>query len=1255
MEQTLVPQVKLGIRHKSEAVRHEFLAVLQSLVVNCKNHPMFDGLVDLCDKDPEADFFENIRHIQIHKRSRALRRMYKHLKDHKFRASVHMSYVVPLIYTFVTDPSYSKHANVQDAAIDLLGAVCRQLPWPHYLQMLRFYLKLLTRKIDQQRQIIRIIVALLDSFHFDLRNSTFKVRAAPKVLQHSKKDDDSNTESKEKVPEITDQDKESQKPEETIDESMQEGEKDGEEFPLENVAGEEVMEVEDENESNDNGKVICSEVAATRIHKMVSLSLIPQLHRVITQRTKSDDEHKLVKSKYPEDEEILRVPIALALIKLLQSLPQGTLEHTLPGILLKICNFLRSRSRDVRTTARETLEKVALSLGCRYIPFIIKEMRAVLTRGYQLHVLSFTVHHLLKSLAEVLQPGDLDPALSSIQDVFYAELFGHVAEEKEVEAIKAKYFEAKFIKGYDAYGILARCVSADQLDRLILPVRKVLETTYSQRVANKAETLLYKVAVGLSGNPSIPLDAMMVFIHSLTTTLVEQTTLGQDSKNEGKPEVALQPGPLKKMPESCLLLEAATPRGGTKPKANKKTNVHLLIEFGLQLLFTWLKKESLNATEHLHLQMLDPFVPTMKHLLTDVHVKTSANAMRCLSWLLHFPLPSLKKNIKQIAEGMFVVLQNYAGASTAKGGNQELITMCFKAVTTLVRDVPYHQITEQQLQVLLTYCEEDLYSHARQSTAFSLVKAILSRKLDTPQLHQVMDRLFDMSITASAPNVRLQSRQVLLHYLMNYPLGKNLKKNLQFYIDHLEYEMDDGRRSAVEMMISMFTAFPTKILNNHCPRFFTALAMASFNDSDITCRKLISVALKSLIGKVDLKRRKALFASVVTWMKSDDLRVRAMGCQVCGIFVEVEGGKFQFYVAEVLPLLQQQMEPGRYHVDEEAEIEDPSKTEQKDICLLAVLNLALKVLRELGVVREAKFSEELEQIWSHVSSHLLYPHIQVRLAASQLLGMMLSAWEPAQVMQQHQQQQQKKQPPIENGSLEMLTETALTKEMKKPTEGQCILTVNPSKAIKSFASSVCQQLKSPSLDDALATQAVKILLYLARLAEALEDPANLTWLAKRVIKEANMEVVNNVKLTIRRNHLFKWVAAVGVSLKPSSVELVLPIVLPAVQRELADQAQDQELKNLAQEVTDLLKKQVGIDVFTSAFASTQKKRFEKREVRKRHLAEEAVTNPEITARKKIRHNLKKRETRKRKLAEKKPHKRVKKNKLSILNIKVDED
>jgi len=53
---------------------------------------------------------------------------------------------------------------------------------------------------------------------------------------------------------------------------------------------------------------------------------------LLWRQTKSDDEHKMAKtSKYAEDDEILRVPIALAMVKLLQSLPKTTLQRNLPG------------------------------------------------------------------------------------------------------------------------------------------------------------------------------------------------------------------------------------------------------------------------------------------------------------------------------------------------------------------------------------------------------------------------------------------------------------------------------------------------------------------------------------------------------------------------------------------------------------------------------------------------------------------------------------------------------------------------------------------------------------------------------------------------------------------------------------------------------------------------------------------------------------------------------------------------------------
>lgn len=46
-------------------------------------------------------------------------------------------------------------------------------------------------------------------------------------------------------------------------------------------------------------------------------------------------------------------------------------------------------------------------------------------------------------------------------------------------------------------------------------------------------------------------------------------------------------------------------------------------------------------------------------------------------------------------------------------------------------------------------------------------------------------------------------------------------------------------------------------------------------------------------------------------------------------------------------------------------------------------------------------------------------------------------------------------------------------------------------------------------------QIVKNLLYLARLTECLDQPDLLTWLSKRVIKEANLEVIYDVRTTTR--------------------------------------------------------------------------------------------------------------------------------------------
>ena len=70
-----------------------------------------------------------------------------------------------------------------------------------------------------------------------------------------------------------------------------------------------------------------------------------------------------------------------------------SLSFSLSSLLLKVCQTLKNRSRDVRDVGRTTLIKMAASLGPKYLKYIIKEMKESLTRGYMVRNKNFYLVH----------------------------------------------------------------------------------------------------------------------------------------------------------------------------------------------------------------------------------------------------------------------------------------------------------------------------------------------------------------------------------------------------------------------------------------------------------------------------------------------------------------------------------------------------------------------------------------------------------------------------------------------------------------------------------------------------------------------------------------------------------------------------------------------------------------------------------------------------------------------------------------------
>lgn len=277
----------------------------------------------------------------------------------------------------------------------------RILPWQQYETLLKLYLNKMRQSIDFQKQTVRIVSGILDSFHFDLSRVSERESKTMQVLCSVKKT-------------------ESCSPIITQDNKMIDNEQDEVENQME------VDEVDEIENSNESDKLILEKIhilcpsSAFKVTKAISTGLLPQLNKNLAQYSESDRSHKMNKKHVEydkEEKEMLKIPVALAVVKLLKKLPENMLEGNIQSVFMKICTFLKSRLESVRRVTRETLQNIMVTLGTSYMSMLLNEMTALLTQGFQVHVLIYTIHAIFVSLSEHFESGHMDNCLPYILEV----------------------------------------------------------------------------------------------------------------------------------------------------------------------------------------------------------------------------------------------------------------------------------------------------------------------------------------------------------------------------------------------------------------------------------------------------------------------------------------------------------------------------------------------------------------------------------------------------------------------------------------------------------------------------------------------------------------------------------------------------------------------------------------------------------------------------------------------------------------------
>lgn len=468
------------------------------------------------------------------------------------------------------------------------------------------------------------------------------------------------------------------------------------------------------------------------------------------------------------DSDNVNVNISLVALKLLKLLPGEIMDSQLPTIVHRISNFLKNRLESVRDEARSALSVCLKELGLEYLQFIVKVLKGTLKRGYELHVLGYTLNFLLSKFPTNPICGKLDYCLDDLLSVVENDILGDVSEEKEVEKIASKMKETRKQKSYETLKLIAQSITfKTHALKLLSPVTVHLHKQLTQKVKLKFENMLNHIAAGIECNPTVNQIELFIFTNCLIKDGIS------DEGNENENSSVSRAGKLDRDAEAVQTIQT-----------NRLVNVdqrfsHLITAFALGVLQNYMKKLKLNREDGQLLSLLDPFVSLLGQCLSSKYENIITAALRCLSLLVRLPLPSLQSQADKIKNSLLVIAQGSVNASS------QLTESCMKLLTTLLQSTRV-TLSVDQLHMLIQFPLFVDFAKNPSFVALSLFKAIVHRKLVVPEIYDLVQIVAELMVQSQDEPIRKKCSQILLQFLLGYHLSeKRLQQHLDFLLANL--------------------------------------------------------------------------------------------------------------------------------------------------------------------------------------------------------------------------------------------------------------------------------------------------------------------------------------------------------------------------------------------------------------------------------------------------------------------------------------
>ncbi|TFK26306.1 U3 snoRNP protein Utp20 [Coprinopsis marcescibilis] len=1353
------------ILQSSLGVKADLLSTLSYAVAECPENfsPILDALRPLLEGgDEEANFFNNVLHIQIHRRTRAIRRLGNRSESEGFQDAkehgdslVVKDWLIPIVSWFVGNgegfskspssssssarqkPDQQQHLTTNEA-IHTIGKLSRHLSWAPYYALVQRYLRLAKVKNDWERIYVRTIVSILENFGFEVSDGEEVDIVSPK--NETRSDDAMDVDNQAQPSELAEEGGEGD-----IDE--EEGRVDDDDAEVQ------VPEVQKPQKTRRRPKILSS----------LKLRLLPALLSYL-----SPPAHRFEEDQTPLT---TRLPIAIAIARLTLYLPilkpedRDRKKTELRRLATVLSHMMRSRSQEVRDSVRDVLGKIAMLVagvgefkashrgdddidgkqtfeGDEYVKVLVDELTTALTRGPQLHVLVCTVQSILtkvtlgsesddqtestaksvqRSTSEDVEAEEttvktcpqgnqsdnrvfLDILVPSIAAMSSSILFGDVAtSEVQVNAtgqeVPTNHASAAFREprksvnsSYNLYGLAAQFSSPSILPDLLKDLKSVPRTTSNMKVLSVADEVLRRVGGGLERNPGSErkkekddqteiqpesdwlLNVIWGLVSGNVAFLKERPEPLKSKNKKKRRDVTSRDDDVTVQTKRLIVQESD----------HYAHNSFRFIVLGLDLLNTAMRRGRFVSASPVIYRQLDALLPVIGNTLYSASTPVLLAALKSVSLLVtRFPakLPGMRKALPVYVNQVMSIIRSSGGGGGNMGGTDgDLLQGALRTLGVMIRDgpktttsadgtaAPGVEIKEKDLSFLLELVTPDLEDPDKQNVAFTLLKAIVSRRFIVPEMYDIMeDRVAPLLVQSQSSVVREQARSLLLQFMLDYPQGKGrLQKTLAFLLRNaISYIHESGRTSILELLGAILTKFQSGLIKEYGEMIYVSLVMVMANDESAKCKELAAFLVASLYGRFDSDERNTIVRNWLRkWVKAGvevneagKQKLAWVALQVWGVVVDAapkdeDEETMKTWTRDVLEDISISLERSRVLLEATTEEQDDDSMDVDQEETNVQWQLAYYSLTALGKILRvspgfARHNPEQKSSlvpWKLVTSHLLFPHAWVRTAAGRVLGVLFSANPLAST-----------QPIINSPSLEPDHPFATGE-------------------LRDIAAKLCDQLKSEHLDSLLALQVVKNLVWIGRcwgseknaddiapapenlvesddeeevvgevkVAEPQSNLDNLPWLFSKLsyqirgalIRRRGRQGRNKPNWTQQPLAAIRWFAAMSSTLEPKRLEQFLTHMLSPLYRVIEEETiQDEhidELKFTAIELRDLIQQRVGGTMFSLVYNSIRQRVTEVRRERKTKRVMLGTQNPEQAGRRKEKKLKLKKESKKRK-------------------------